>query len=325
MRGGHPAYTELMSCNKPYTVYRSRDRKTSRGKPAIEFKKSAGIPGSESQIACGQCTGCRLEHSRIWAIRNMHENQMHNNSQYVTLTYNDNNLPHNQSLYKPDLQRFFKRLRKDQSVRYYACGEYGDTTERPHYHAIIYGLEILDREYYKTTSQGHKLYKSKYLSQFWKLGHVILGEEVNFETCAYVARYIMKKQKGKSDYDLQQKYERIDRDTGLIRQLLPEYQTMSRRPGIGFSYFKKFASDIYQSGTDGQVVLRGGMSCKSPTYYDNLYAEQSLSNQQIVDNIKEKRRIKIEERAEDNTPARLKTKESIAQNRANKQLPRTLN
>lgn len=312
-----------MPCNKPYTVYKSRHKKTKRGKPAIEFNKKDGVPGTEFQVKCGSCYGCRLEHSRTWAFRNMHEAQMHDHNQFITFTYNDDNLPHHQSLHKPDLQKFFKRLRKSKNIRYYACGEYGDKNDRPHYHAIIFGLELTDLVYHKTEN-NFKLFTSKTIAKLWKHGAHYIGESVTFESCAYVSRYIMKKWKARSAYELEKHYERIDKATGLVRNLLPEFQTMSRRPGIGFSYYKKFASDIYQIGTDGKVISRGNISCKSPTYYDYLFEQESTETQKRLDTIKEIRRQKAEDRAEENTPARLKTKEHIAQIRATKQLPRNL-
>lgn len=314
-----------MPCNKPYTVYQSRDRKTKKGKPAIEFKKSHGIPGSESQIACGQCYGCRMEHSRKWAYRNMHEAQLHQYNQYITLTYNDENIPYQGTLHKPDIQKFWKRLRKHQAIRYYSCGEYGDEKERPHYHAIVFNLCLIDKVYYKTAPSGDKLYKSKYLEKIWKLGNVIIGESVTFESCAYVSRYILKKWKAKTKYELDKHYERTNKSTGLVYQLEPEFQTMSRRPGIGTGYYEKYKTDMYQHGTDGKIVIRGGISCSTPSFYDQKFEAESSTNSKRLEHIKEERKRLSELRADDNTPARLKTKESIAHHRATRQLPRNLN
>jgi len=310
-----------MPCNKPYTAYRSRNGKSTTGKHPIVFNKANGLPGSELKVRCGQCWGCRLEHSRLWALRNVHESKLHDNNQYLTLTYNDDEIPTNRSLFKPHLQRFWKRLRKHgYNIRYYACGEYGDETERPHYHAIVFNLDVPDKKYYKAHN-GNKLYQSQTLNNIWSHGNVIIGN-VTFESCAYVSRYIMKKWKARSQYELDKHYERINKSTGEIYQIEPEYQTMSRNPGIGKKFYDKYKSDFYQDGTDGKVTIRGGIQCSTPIFYDSKFESESETNFLKLETIKLRRREHAEARAEDNTPSRLNTKESILRNKINKQLPR---
>lgn len=255
----------------------------------------------------------------------MHEAKMHNDNHFVTLTYSPeqyDQLPNPHSLHKPHLQKFFKRLRfHGYNIRYYACGEYGDLTERPHYHAIIFNLKLPDKKYLKTHNEN-KLYTSKTLEQIWGHGHVTIGHEVTFETCAYVSRYIIKKWKAASKWELQQIYQRIEEETGLVYQLEPEFQTMSRRPGIGKSFYDKYKNDMYQDGTDGQVLIRGGIACATPSFYDFKFESESKKNFQRLETIKKRRRETAELNAADNTQARLDTKESILKNKTKKQLLR---
>ena len=117
------------------------------------------------EIPCGKCIGCRLKRSREWAQRCMLELQYHSSAYFITLTYDDLHLPMNEivdndgcivqspvhTLVKRDLQLFMKRLRKNsrQELRFFGCGEYGDESFRPHYHIIVFGLELNDLKIFK--------------------------------------------------------------------------------------------------------------------------------------------------------------------------------
>ena len=316
-----------MPCYSPYTAYRSRTGKNAKtGKHPIVFKKSLGIPSQEIKIACGQCYGCRLESSRIWALRCLHESKIHDYNEYITLTYDEESL---QKLKYPDstemehLKKFWKKLRKKNNIRYYACSEYGEETGRPHYHAIVFGLKLDDKKYYKTVD-NYKLYNSAYLNRTWGHGNVIIGN-VTFESCAYVARYVMKKWKSRTQYELDKHYERINKETGEVYQIEPEKQYMSRRPGIGTGYYKKFKEDFYQAGTDGRISIRGGIKTKPPSFYDSKYELESNTKFRIIESIKQQRRFEAEQDSANNTPSRLRTRESIARNIATKRLPRPNN
>ncbi|UPW41946.1 replication initiator protein [Dipodfec virus RodF1_63] len=232
------------------------------------------------QIPCGKCIGCRLAYSRQWADRCMIELGYHADSWFVTLTYDDDHLPLAESidedtgeyintatLKKRDIQLFFKRLRKnykyDNPLRYYCAGEYGSQTYRPHYHAIIFGLKLDDLRLYKQSLDGYNYYNSSFVSRCWSKGHVVIGQ-VTWDTCAYTARYIMKKQYG----DAAKIYEKYN--------IQPEFTTMSLKPAIGRSYFDEkmlenngdyislLKSDIWISTSDG------GRRIKPPRYYDRL-------------------------------------------------------
>ena len=128
------------------------------------------------QIPCGKCIGCRLEYSRQWANRCMLELQYHDSAYFVTLTYNEEHVPRTglhgeMSLRKRDFQLFMKRLRKkysDDRIRFYAAGEYGTTTQRPHYHAILFGLHLDDLQVYKS-KDSYKYFTSPGLQRVWSV------------------------------------------------------------------------------------------------------------------------------------------------------------
>ena len=114
-----------MNCLNPITLF-SVDR--------AKYPDGLDVP-------CGKCMACRMTRRKEWSLRMLHELKYHNDASFVTLTYDDNHVPDCQSLVKADLQKFFKRLRKliaPRKIRYFACGEYGRRTGRPHYHAILY-------------------------------------------------------------------------------------------------------------------------------------------------------------------------------------------
>lgn len=255
------------------TGYRSRFVNAS-GKRSLVFNRSAGFSDLPVIVPCGQCIGCRLEYSRQWAVRCVHEAQMHEYSSFITLTFSDEHLPSDRSICKRDFQLFMKRLRKRISrdygieVRYFACGEYGEERQRPHYHACIFGFDFPDKIPQGTNSQGDTLYSSSYLSKCWQFGFNIIGS-VTFESCAYVARYICKKHKGKDSPD---SYEIIDKDTGEVHFQEKEFCLMSRRPGIGSSWF-----EVYGSDTNKDFITLRGVTMKLPKFYDMMIQKKELS------------------------------------------------
>ena len=161
-----------MPCYHPITAYRSitgRDKST--GKWQIVFTKRDGYTDLEVKIPCGKCVGCRLERSRQWAIRCVHEAKMHENNCFITLTYNDKNVDKNGSLNKRDFVLFMKKLRKKYSegIRFFHCGEYGEEFSRPHHHACIFNFDFPDKKLY-TIRQNTKLYRSDNLEKLWPNG-----------------------------------------------------------------------------------------------------------------------------------------------------------
>lgn len=253
-----------MPCYSPITAYRARSL-SENGKRPLVFNRKDGYLDMEVQIPCGQCIGCRLEYSRQWALRCVHESQMHQENSFITLTYNNENLPEDFSVCKKELQKFFKRLRKNTGIkiRYFACGEYGDKNGRPHYHALIFGYDFPDKVLH-TKSNDHLLYTSAILDKCWqKKGWALIGD-MSFESAAYVARYQLKKFTG-SEEEVNRYYQVLDEETGEIIDRSPEFCLMSRRPGIGSTWFDKYRTD-----TDKDFVTLNGVKMSLPRFYDDL-------------------------------------------------------
>ncbi len=285
----------------------------------MTFKQREGYYDKPVTIACGQCSGCRLERSRQWAVRIMHEAQMHSENSFVTLTYDDEHLPADGGLVLRDWQNFAKRLRKNAGAfRFYHCGEYGDLYGRPHYHALLFGLDFQsDQILDSTTQHGDKLYTSKLLTETWGMGQTMIGA-LTFESAAYVARYCMKKITGDQADD---HYQTINIKTGQVHQVKPEYTTMSRGGrssggGIGFSWLAKFNRDVFPC----DEVIINGKQTRPPRYYDS---QLELTDPSAYVLVKDGRRAKGRKHRANNTFERLRVRETIQEKR-NLQLKRKL-
>ena len=291
-----------MPCFSPLTAYRARETNPT-GKRSLVFNPRDGYRDLQVQIACGQCVGCRLETSRQWAMRCMHEAQLYECNSYVTLTYRDEALPETGSLVKKDFQDFMKRLRHHRpprSVRYYMCGEYGDENGRPHYHACLFNVEFPDMVKVGTNRHGQPLYASGELAEIWPHGFNTIGS-VTFESAAYVARYVMKKITGEKAAD---HYWSVDPETGEAHQVIPEYTEMSRRPGIGAHWYQRFKTDAYPS----DFLIVNGKRVKPPQYYDDLYG---LENPEALKSLKAKRLHDANQHRDNQTPERLRVRETV--------------
>lgn len=288
-----------MPCYFPLTGYRSVVT-TKNGKRKISFSNGGGYRDLPVTVPCGQCIGCRLERSRQWAVRLMHELQFHQLAVFLTLTYNDDRLPPGGSLCKKDFQDFMKRLRKAHEphrLKYFHCGEYGENLSRPHYHCIIFGLDFPDKIRWRKGSTGDQIYRSETLDKIWGCGHAEIGS-VTFQSCAYTARYITKKISGEPAND---HYQRIDSD-GVVYQVLPEYSTCSK--GIGERWIARYASDVFPSDR----VIVGGKETGVPRYYHKKLEQHNLKLSQAL---RFKRIRSAKKRASDNTPERLAVKHTV--------------
>lgn len=214
-------------------------------------------------VSCGQCTSCRLERSRAWALRCVHEAQLHERNCFVTLTYDPAHLPFNGSLDVTHWQLFAKRLRKNVGpFRFLHCGEYGDANLRPHYHACIFGLDFRDDSSVFQEKADYEVRISPTLTDTWGMGFCTVGN-LTMQSAAYVARYVMKKVGGPS---AEAHYTRVDTETGEEFVVKREYVTMSRRPGLGARWFEKFHSDVYPD----DFCVEGGKKFRPPVFYDRL-------------------------------------------------------
>lgn len=269
------------------------------------------------QLPCGQCVGCRLERSRQWAMRCLHEASLYERNAFITLTYDQLHLPAGGGLVYSDFQNFMKRLRKCISpslVRFYMCGEYGENFGRPHFHACLFGYDFPDKLHWKKTPSGCSIYRSSLLESLWPGGFSSIGD-VTFESAAYVARYIMKKITGHLA-EVSGCYEVVDPDTGEIHHRRPEFNKMSLKPGIGARWLEKWSTDVYPH----DYVIINGKKVKPPKYYDKKYAqEHQLEFEDISFNRESAARLNFL----DNSDARLLVKEIVTTSRLNS-IPRKL-
>lgn len=275
-----------MPCYGPLTAYYAKDRNPS-GLRSLVFDKRNSHSGVKVMVPCGQCIGCRLEWSRSWASRLMHEKRMHADSAFLTLTYSDKTLPEAGTLVKRDLQLFMKRLRKvrPEGLRFFGCGEYGETTQRAHYHVLLLNSCFPDMKFYGNARSGEPLYVSAELNGIWQKGECKVGQ-VTFESCAYVARYVTKKITGPPA-------------EAHYAGRLPEFHVMSRRPGIGMDYFVAHGREMYQHDS---IIVRGH-ECRVPRYYDTKW---NIVDPQHLEMLKRVRRRRAKLHREDQTSARRK-------------------
>jgi len=200
---------------------------------------------------------------------------------------------------------FVKRLRKFAKlpIRFFACGEYGDLTFRPHFHACIFGFDFLDKKFYKTTETGESLFSSAKADALWRHGNVLIGA-VTFQSASYVARYVMKKIVGQ---EAESFYRCVDPATGEVFDVEPELLHMSLKPGIGSGWFAKFGSTDCRFG---EVVVAGKKS-QAPRYYDVLYERRDPEEMQ---RIKDDRFQKMTSRSDwqsEQSLSRLATQEKV--------------
>lgn len=257
-----------MGCLFPMKGYHSVEKGPS-GKPLITFNPLRAIKSDTwLQIPCNNCMGCRLERARQWAVRMRHESKLYDYNCFITLTYDNENVPEDFSLKLHHWQLFMKRLRKSlpQKIRFFACGEYGDENLRPHYHAIIFNHDFHDKKIYSYNKQNQPIFISQNLLDIWQMGHVTT-QDVTFKSCSYVARYVTKKQNGASAPD---HYSRVSPVDGKLYNVKPEFAVMSRRPGIGARYVEQFKSDFYPSG----YLIVDGRKQAVPHYYLNQLSEE---------------------------------------------------
>lgn len=298
-----------MACEKPLRAWKYGF--TKNGKQRLVFKRPENSHKVEMQeVPCGKCDSCKIDYSRMWATRITHELQVTGIGAFVTLTIDDDHLitrPFTaagqqlpgRSVYKRTLQLWLKRLRQRinmplpngtpiyQQFKYFACGEYGDKYGRPHYHVILMGYDFPDKIRAGTTESGEDLYESRILNQTWPFGQARTAD-ANWQSAAYTARYALKKQVNKK------LYEYVDRATGEVTPVAPEFVMMSK--GIGKEWWQKFASD---TDKDFLVVDRD-KTVSIPRYYDKL---RERKDPESLAKIKKEREIqakKISEQLDNN-------------------------
>lgn len=284
------------------------------------------------KLPCGQCAGCRLERSRQWALRCVHESSLHSNSYFVTLTFNESHVPTDGCVRPRHLQLFMKRLRKwydshlkgastqaapaaRECIRFYGVGEYGDSGARPHYHLCLFGLVLPDLKVFQRRP-GYVTYTSATLERLWPFGFALVAE-LTFETAAYAARYVMKKMTGGL---ADRNYVVLDDETGALQELEPEFSVMSRggravdpvtgkkRGGLGRGWFNQFGMEVYNDRQASCIV--NGREVRPPVAYDRWL---EVENPEAFARLKLQREVKMKEfrRSGELHPRRLSVQEEV--------------
>lgn len=257
-------------CLNPHTIYRLC-RKNYKGERVVVWSRKHmyknDVIYEELQVPCGKCFECLMARARDWSLRCMLEAQDYKingqlNACFLTLTYKDSLLPRNplcSTLRYKDVQLFLKRLRKSLNskikIRYFCSGEYGSKTFRPHYHMILYGITDPNAVFFRKSYSGLPIYRSKFFEDFWQQGFVFYGS-VTFNSCGYVARYCLDKNKRKKDdiYFNFRDNEFVHMSKGIgLNWLLNNYRSLQKQYFINFDskkysiprYFMKKLEQLY--------------------------------------------------------------------------------
>lgn len=210
------------------------------------------------------------------------------------------------SLSPDDLQAFTKRLNEDtrrafgKGVKYFAAGEYGERTHRPHYHLAVFGRSFVeDRVFHKNSKSGHPLYRSKTLARLWPHGDTDIGD-LTFNSAAYIAGYIFNKVLGTSQKaeDLRAKKYRKTDEHGNDFWIEEEFVRMSK--GLATGWIEKYFSSVYPHDR----VITNGRPAKPPRHYDRILEQV---DQAIYDLVKNRRTENLVEEP----PERLRAGEAI--------------
>lgn len=258
-------------------------------------------------LPCRKCAGCIVNKANDWATRATIEASAWKNNCFLTLTYNEKNLPHLRNLCKEDMQKFWKRLRKqitgaeswtykgkiENPIRFFYAGEYGPKTFRPHYHAAVFNWFPPDAELYGYSLNNNEYYTSKMLNKIWGKGYVIIGK-LTYESACYIARYTFKKLSNslkKEDLktwqlceeatgsELAYLQELFDEKISQPKNTVPEFIETSRRGGIGLAGWLKDEEKlkknfgVFVKTANKQVILK-----KLPLFIKQKWATVEREN-----------------------------------------------
>lgn len=223
-------------------------------------------------VPCGKCVQCRIQKRKEWSVRLYHELDYWNDSVFLTLTYDDKSVPENMSLKKKDLQDFFKRLRMSvngRTIKYFACGEYGGETERPHYHSIIYGVGLQEDD--------KKAVMDSWKKCDWKNDKIYTRSFgiVEPDSIRYVCQYIDKKFTGEL---AEKEYKDRDRE--------PVFKICSQ--GLG----KNFCIDNKDQLIENKGFTVRGVPHSFPRYYLKKLDLENSDFRKDISEEKEKRLTK---------------------------------
>lgn len=274
----------MLTCTHPLKAYKGLNVKP--GRPSFlvfSIAEAERVFGFDSRqlplfkvvyLPCGHCVPCRLSRAREWATRCYHELLTSESASFLTLTYNEEHLPADKCVSNRAHQLFMKRLRKalpGVRIRFFMCAEYGKRgTFRPHYHYIIFGYDFPDKTPWKNSHTGYPMCRSALLERLWSFGYSTV-QRVSFETCQYVARYVLKKAHGSLGAKWYAEHNRT-----------PEFCRSSNRPGIGRDWLVRyFWSDVRIRDRVPCMTRKGVQHFSVPRYYlkiiHELWPEEYLS------------------------------------------------
>lgn len=324
-----------MSCYHPRKMYKTKNDQ-------YVFDKPTGHSGQHIKIPCKLCVGCRLDYTATWATRMMHESSFYPENWFGTMTYNDENIPEDGGVNLRDVQLLHKKLRRQlepDKMRFVVSSEYGSQTLRPHYHGAYFNARIAEKfgdlEMHSKSKDGSPLYVSEKFSNIWGNGFTLIGQ-LTRQSAAYVASYMLKDLDG--DY-VGANYSCFNPKTGEVsrptnptnlkpnqveqykekrfqeenRIYLPKpFITMSRKPGIGKDWYKKYMqTDVLNKGID-QLHLHDskGNRLNVPSYYFEQLKIDDLELYEAIKDLKADYAMS-KKFMEDNTKQRLETKEKV--------------
>lgn len=275
-----------MPCFRPVTCWQPLD-----GGP-VQFAEKRDH--REIEIPCGQCIGCRINRQQMWAFRCLAEASLHRDNLFATLTYAPEHLPPFGELRHRDWQLFAKRTRRRLgSFRYLMCGEYGEQTLRPHYHALLFGLHVPDLKRFSVRG-GYPVFRSDLLSELWGLGLVEFGT-LTPQSAKYCAGYVLKDARAP---------ERLDEYTGELVPLKPPYGRMSLRPGLGDAWIRRYYPEVFTHGACYAQDTRYRIPDRFKDVLDEIDGDAFADLQE--------RAVEKALNSPDNTSARLAVREGVA-------------
>lgn len=263
-----------MKCTNPFV------KKFATTKPTQD--PITGIPTYTKilWLPCGKCMACRINRTREWTTRLLHEQCLSSSSYFITLTYDDEHLPRddndNPSVSKRDIQLFLKRLRKydyESKIRFFISSEYGPQTQRPHYHGILFNVSdsiLIPRDssspLFSRCEYGSISFINRKITDIWGNGSVTISPLVR-ERASYCAKYFINR---KNVDDI----------------LTPNFSLMSRNPGIGSLYAKSIAYKVRYYHLNSCLTDKGTYTALPRLYKNKIYTEEErkLLTQNYVDN-----------------------------------------
>lgn len=290
-----------MTCYYPIPAFRVDGTVTLRNPGSDHGKPNA----PDLHVPCGTCLGCLERRARDWSLRCMHEAQGFDENCFCTFTYGRDQMPPGCSLEHRDFQLFFKRLSISKkrrgaksAPRFFMCGEYGPTTMRPHYHAILFNCDFRDRVECGKSDSGQVLYESEVLNDLWRYGRCTV-QDCTPASIAYCTRYCVDKFRGSAE-DKMEHYGFVDPNTGEVVQRKPEYMACSK--GIGAKWFAKYGRDVFPH----DFAVFEGQKYAVPKYYNRLN-----DGDLRMDEIEFRREVKARSHRADQTPERLAVREIV--------------